>query len=293
MWQTVTSAFHQLTSLAPAIAALAVALYGCNLVLCALRWRAALWALGTPMGFRTATVGMLCSVFVNNITPARVAGDVFRIGWLKERARVDVGRGTASVAIDRLLDLAPLGFIGLLSLSTIRPYLSHLQAPLILAGAVAGLLVLAIIVIRRAPGAKARFAEVRAHIVGPGEKRGQKIAVGLALAALAWLADLARLSLIAHGFGVDLTVPQAALLLVLVLVGSLAPTVGGLGAVEGGLAAALVWFGVPTDRALAITLTERAISYWLSTAAGGLTLLLLGGRRVWTGLQHVSRERVA
>jgi hypothetical protein len=51
------SAFHQLTSLATAIAALAVALYGCNLVLCALRWRAALWALGTPMGFRHGNRG--------------------------------------------------------------------------------------------------------------------------------------------------------------------------------------------------------------------------------------------
>ncbi len=293
MWQTIASAFHQLTSLAPAVAVLAAALYAANVLLCALRWRAALWALGNEVSVRTATLGMLCSVFVNNVTPARVAGDVFRVGWLKQREGIELGRGTASVAIDRLTDLAPIALIGLLSLSTLRPYLKQLGAPLMLVGALAGLALVAILLIRRVPTFKARFAQVRAHIVGPGEKRARKIAVALLLAALAWLADLVRLSLIAHAFGVALDVPQAALLVVTIIVGSLVPTVGGLGAVEGGLAAALVWFGAPTDRALAITVTERAISYWLSTAAGGLTLLLLGGSKLWTTLQDTPTEPVA
>src|SRR6266540_3615381 len=109
MWQTIASAFHQLTSLAPAVAVLAAALYAANVLLCAL--------------------GMLCSVFVNNVTPARVAGDVFRVGWLKQREGIELGRGTASVAIDRLTDLAPIALIGLLSLSTLRPYLKQLGAP--------------------------------------------------------------------------------------------------------------------------------------------------------------------
>jgi len=129
MWQTIASAFHQLTSLAPAVAVLAAALYAANVLLCALRWRAALWALGNEVSVRTATLGMLCSVFVNNVTPARVAGDVFRVGWLKQREGIELGRGTASVAIDRLTDLAPIALIGLLSLSTLRPYLKQLGAP--------------------------------------------------------------------------------------------------------------------------------------------------------------------
>jgi uncharacterized membrane protein YbhN (UPF0104 family) len=292
MSQTVTSAFHQVTSLAPAVVALAAALYAANVVFCALRWRAALWALGEEVSVRTTTLGTLCSVFVNNVTPGRVAGEMFRVGWLKHREGIELARGTASVAVDRLTDLVPIGLIGLLSLPTLRPYIEQLSAPLILVAALTGIALVVVVVTRRVPTLKARLAQVRTHIVGRVEKRARKLAIAILLAALAWLLDLARLSLIAHAFGFELGVPEAAMLVVMIIVGSLVPTVGGLGAVEGALAGALVWLGAPTDTALAITLVERAISYGLSTAAGGLTLLLLGGRKLWTTLQDRSAEPV-
>ena len=50
--------------------------------------------------------------------------------------------------------------------------------------------------------------------------------------------------------------------------------------VEGGLIAGLVWFGVPTETAAAITIVERAILYACGTCIGALSLMLLGGRRV-------------
>ena len=74
---------------------------------------------------------------------------------------------------------------------------------------------------------------------------------------------------------------QAIPLSMVVLVGGLFPTIGGLGAVEGGLTAALCLFGARLEQALAVTALERGISYVLATAAGGALLAALGGGSLW------------
>ena len=45
-------------------------------------------------------------------------------------------------------------------------------------------------------------------------------------------------------------------------------TPGGLGFVEAGLAATLVWAGVPTANATLATLAYRLVSYWLPLVLG-------------------------
>jgi uncharacterized membrane protein YbhN (UPF0104 family) len=67
------------------------------------------------------------------------------------------------------------------------------------------------------------------------------------------------------------------------MLGALVPTLGGLGAVEGGLVAGLAAFGVDLPTAAAITAIERAISYGFSTGAGLIVIALLGGRSLWPG----------
>ena len=51
-------------------------------------------------------------------------------------------------------------------------------------------------------------------------------------------------------------------------VGTLAPTPGGLGAVEGILIALFVSFGVPSATAVAVVLTYRLINFWLPIPPG-------------------------
>jgi uncharacterized protein (TIRG00374 family) len=106
------------------------------------------------------------------------------------------------------------------------------------------------------------------------------LALGLGYSALIWIEDLARLLVVGLAFDVRFSVPQAAALCVIAVAANFAPTVGGLGAVEGGLMGGLALFGVPIETAIAITTVERSISYGFSTVTGGIAVALLGGRRL-------------
>jgi undecaprenyl-diphosphatase len=106
----------------------------------------------------------------------------------------------------------------------------------------------------------------------------REIAGVLGYSALIWTEDLLRMLAAGAAFDVALSIPQASALAVTAILGGFAPTVGGLGAVEGGLIGGLVLFGVPLETAIAVTTVERLASYGFSTVTGGLTVAALGGR---------------
>jgi len=62
-------------------------------------------------------------------------------------------------------------------------------------------------------------------------------------------------------------------------VGSLAPTPGGLGAVEGLLITMLVSFDVPSPEAVAVVLVYRLINFWLPSRSGSAATSPSGERR--------------
>lgn len=103
------------------------------------------------------------------------------------------------------------------------------------------------------------------------------------LAVLNWLADAACLALAILAVGGD--VPWEGLLLAWAAgtaVASLGLTPGGLGVVEAALSSALIAAGLVGSTAIAAVLVYRIVSLWLVLAAGGLTLLALGGPKVIT-----------
>ena len=101
------------------------------------------------------------------------------------------------------------------------------------------------------------------------------------LAALNWLADAACLAFAILAVGGD--VPWEGLLLAWAAgtaVASLGLTPGGLGVVEATLSSALIATGLVGSTAIASVLIYRIVSLWLVLAAGGLTLLGLGGPKL-------------
>ena len=101
------------------------------------------------------------------------------------------------------------------------------------------------------------------------------------LAALNWLADAACLAFAILAVGGD--VPWEGLLLAWAAgtaVASLGLTPGGLGVVEAALSSALIATGLVGSTAIASVLVYRIVSLWLVLAAGGLTLLGLGGPKL-------------
>jgi uncharacterized membrane protein YbhN (UPF0104 family) len=114
---------------------------------------------------------------------------------------------------------------------------------------------------------------------------------GAGYSSLLWLQDFLRLTCASLAFGVVLAPAQIATLSMLAMFGGLAPTMGGLGVVEGGLVSGLMAFGVDLPTAAAVTALERAISYGLSTCAGLTVIALLGGRSLWSGLRTATVAR--
>jgi uncharacterized membrane protein YbhN (UPF0104 family) len=117
-----------------------------------------------------------------------------------------------------------------------------------------------------------------------GAVSSRVFAAGVGYSSLLWLQDFLRLTCVTLAFGVTLSPTQIALLSIIAMLGGLAPTIGGLGAVEGGLVSGLIAVGVDLPTAGAITALERAISYGLSTAAGLIVIALIGGRSLWSHL---------
>ena len=101
-----------------------------------------------------------------------------------------------------------------------------------------------------------------------GTHRGAK-RTAVAYSCMFWIFDLLCLYLVFLAFGYH--VPLAALTVsyaVANAVGSLAPTPGGLGAVEGLLITLLVSFDVPSPQAIAVVLVYRLINFWLPIPVG-------------------------
>jgi len=101
------------------------------------------------------------------------------------------------------------------------------------------------------------------------------------LAVLNWLADALCLAFAILAVGGD--VPWEGLLLAWAAgtaVASLGLTPGGLGVVEATLSSTLIATGLVGSTAIAAVLVYRIVSLWLVLAAGGVTLMALGGPKV-------------
>ncbi|GAB2451373.1 lysylphosphatidylglycerol synthase transmembrane domain-containing protein [Streptomyces incanus] len=104
-----------------------------------------------------------------------------------------------------------------------------------------------------------------------------------ALALSNWVLDVACLGACAWGLGIALPWPGTLVAYVLTqMAGALRLTPGGLGIVETGLAALLVFYGLRVDQAIALTLLYRIASYWAPQPIGWAS---------WLGLTVASHRR--
>lgn len=265
-----------LTALATAdwrYVAFAVTLYWISVGLGVARWRTALRALGLHLSGRDAFLGLLSGFFINNVTPSGgIGGDAFRIAFVRMRTGTTTKRAIAVGALDKGTDVLCIVGLALLALPTLGYAGHNLQW---VGWLVAGILVAVVMAV---PSLRRRVVE----LVQPlRQLNGLQVARALGYGVLIWAQDLLRLTVIGQALGISLTIPQTAAISVVTLLGFLVPTVGGLGAVEGGIVAVLYLFGVPATSAAGFALIERGISYFLATGAGAISLALLGGRRLW------------
>ncbi len=91
-----------------------------------------------------------------------------------------------------------------------------------------------------------------------------------------WICDLLCLYLTFRAFGHSIGFGYLAVAYVVAYaVGTLAPTPGGLGAIEGIMIALFVSFGVPSATAVAVVLVYRLINFWLPIPPGFVAYLVV------------------
>ena len=270
-------------------ASLALAAYAVSVPAVAMRWRAVLRGVtGRRLPLGKLVLASLASSFVNNVT-AGPGGEACRIVALVRLKFASASRATAAVVYERLSEVPAFALMVLACVVAFArgPWqqLGRIARPTL----VIGFALCAALWIVRGPLVRQWRRLHDRHDRDPIVIAPRTFAISTAWSFAIWTLDITRLWLIARVFDAAISVPQAAALSAIAIVGGLAPTVGGLGVIEGGLIAGLLAFGVPSPTAIAITAAERSISYGLATAAGAGALALLGGRELWSAMRATPR----
>lgn len=266
----------------------AAASFAVALLVRARRWRR-LTAVegGSRLGERDALALILGASSLNALLPGR-AGDLYRIVESGRRGGISRARSAGAAFIERVLDLAVLGALFLLTSALL--FGDHLPgflagavlfaAALLLAGAplllLPGSVVLSLLARLPLPTRLHAIASELAHGGFASVHRGT-IAALLAETAGGWLAEGGRLLLVAVAFGVGepLGVAGALLAALVAALLSVTPfTPAGLGVTELGLVLLLTRaFGIEASTAAAIALADRLLhTYAVLPAAALLSL---------------------
>jgi uncharacterized protein (TIRG00374 family) len=246
-----------------------------------LRWRFVLGRVGTRIGMRDATEILFLSWFVNCLVPAKL-GDLYRAYLLKGNFGGSISRTVGTIFIERIADIVVIfglalaaGFWSFRGRS--RPEIDAL----FLAGfVVAAVLVLLVIGLNYFGRYLTRFLPERVadlyarfHEGSTGALTARSLPVIGAFTVAIWLFEGLRLFFVIRA----LDLPDANLgispSLFVALAGSLLTAIpltpAGVGFVEAGIVGLLALYGVVGEPALAVALTDRAISI--------LTVIILGG----------------
>ena len=249
---------------------LAVAISVVQVAVLAWRWRFTAGCLGVDLSYTAAWREYYLSIFLNQVMPGGVVGDVSR-AWrqarVQTRQREPAGPAVRAVIFERLSAQAVMTAVAVGSLLAL-PVTVNRGSRLVLfgAGAVAVLIVIAMVVwMRRQSSAQSLVGQVladldAAHLSGP------VFAAQLVSAAIVVGTYLATYLTAARAVGMDTPLPVLLPLVAPVLMSMLIPvTVAGWGLREG--AAAVLWGAVGLTAADGVLVS---VAYGLLVLIGSL-----------------------
>lgn len=287
IWHVIVESAHRLATAKPGYLLAALGLYVASLVIVGARWRGFVRSIGGEVAVWRASLATLGGIAVNNLVPSgRIGGEACRIALVRKHGLVTWRQATVSAVWDRLSQVPAILILSATAVVALRHLAVSWRQLAAFGAAVAALAAVGFGISRlrrsdsRLGGWRERLALDQASL--------KVFAAASGLSGLIFLQDVLRISCAALAFGVSLSIPQVALLSLVSLLGSLAPSIGGLGPVEGGLVAGLMAFGVDLPTAAAITAAERLISYGFSTSVGAAVVAWLGGRSLWTTVRRGS-----
>ena len=273
--------WSQIATANPIFLLLATLAYYATFPVRGLRWRFVLGRTGTTIGRRDATEILFLSWFVNCLVPAKL-GDLYRAYLLKGNYGGSISRTVGTIFIERIADIVVIFALALAAgfwsfRGRSRPEIDAL----FLAGfVVAAILVLLVIGLNYFGGHLTRFLPERVadlyerfHEGSTGALTARSLPVIGALTVVIWLFEGLRLFFVIRALDLpDANLGISASLFV-ALAGSLLTAIpltpAGVGFVEAGIVGLLALYGVVGEPAVAVALTDRAISI--------LTVIVLGG----------------
>lgn len=243
-WLNLGTVMSRLAQMRPGWVLLAVAISVVQTAVLAWRWRFTAGCLGVDLSYRAAWREYYLSIFLNQVLPGGVVGDVSR-AWRQARAqtrlREPTGPAVRAVIFERMSAQAVMTTVAVASL-LVLPVTVHLGSGLVRFGAGAGavLIVIAMVVwTRRQASAQSLWGQVLADL-DAAHLRAPVFAAQLASAVVVVGTYLAAFVTAARAVGVDTPLPVLLPLVAPVLMTMLIPvTVAGWGLREG--AAAVLW----------------------------------------------------
>ena len=282
VWLDAGAAVSRLTSMQPSWVLAALAVSGVQVAVLAWRWSFTARRLGVDLPWPVAWREYYLSIFLNQVLPGGVLGDVAR-AWRQVRSQIRVqapgGPAVRAVVFERLsaqVVMTTAAGVSLLFLPvTVAP---GSRPAMVGAGLLAGGLVVALIVwMRRQSSEWSLFGPILAE-VGAAHLTPGAFAAQLASALVVVATYLATYLLAARAVGVETPLPVLLPLVAPVLMSMLIPvTVAGWGLREG--AAAVLWGAVGLTAADGVVVS---IAYGLLVLAGsapGAVFLAFGLRR--------------
>ncbi len=293
-WGYIREALVILSQSDKRLVALAVFVYYFSVLIYAYRWSLILRRMGIRLGVPKAALAYLMGVFVNNITPSmKAGGEVIRVAYAYVETRAPLPSLVNSVVFERVTEAIPVAILTLIAIvfefATGSSRFSHILALAFLIIVIYfgfkywdKLLEYALEKLR----AREKFPLNSGHAVRSLLNDRPLLLAAVILGGIVWVFDVLRLYIISVSVGWHASFTRLIMASIMYLViGFVALTPGGLGIVEGGLAAVFTALGAPAGKALAIVFIERLISYVLATATGALALSFGGGRKAWTLLK--------
>ncbi len=261
------AAYDVFISANPVYIALALLVYPITLLILSIRWRRILLQLRADLPLAVAYQAFVAGVLLSDFMPAKL-GDLSRP--LLVRDWIDIGRGAASVAIDKCADLITVFILGFLGF-----FLLYQSAGRHLMAAMAFLLFIGILlfifwlnrafmqrVINRMGLLRLEeFANTMIIALHSVDDVSGLMIKSIIITIIAWFTQALRTSLIAKAFGFDVPIYVLFFLQPLLSALSLVPiTVSGLGLIEGGMTVMLAAQNVPPTIGMTIALADRILT---------------------------------
>ena len=270
----------QLRQIDPGLYALAIVTYATTFVFRGLRWQRLLANVGSRLALLPLTEVIFLSWFVNSVVPAKL-GDVYRGYLLRREFGLSMSRTIGTVVAERVVDvLALIVLLGVTGFFVLRTRASAQVDNLLIAGGVLfAVLVIGMWILYRYGERLVRFFPARVQEYYERFAHGtfsslNPLPLVIVLTVLAWSAEAGRLFFVMKSLHVPVGPLGALFTVAAISLALIAPTPGGLGAVEAAFVAILAVFGVSVQVALAVALLDRLISYYSLIIIGLPTFLI-------------------